>query len=236
MAASKYSKPYKGRRPWGNKLWRNGKKVVASPSGQAIVGALTAGALTMLKAKLGLNTETKFLDKVDTIAACNNTLTNLSYALTIPQGDTSGSRNGAGLRLTAYTIKGLLSALPGATTTRRVRIILYAMKDVRGTLPITSNILEANTDINSPYNMDTEGYSILFDRSFTVGTPTQDHATVPVRITFRPLNWHLKWTNADTLGSSANLEKGYIRLAIMCDQTTDAPNFKAYTRVKYVDN
>lgn len=196
--------------------------------------------LKLLKSRLGLNTETNFLDTAVGPVNLATTLTAGSYALSVPQGDTSSTRTGASVRLTSYEVN--LSMIPISTNSNpgSIRVILYGQKKaVNASLVTTAQILQDNTNLRSPYNMDYEGYQILFDQTYSFNAsvdsaPRHVHISAPLGI-----DWHLKWSNADTTGSSANLEAGYVRIAYMYEgftAVTGIPQISSYTRIKWVDN
>lgn len=236
-----YSKYKKGRKPYVKRRYYKtksyaGKSVYKFAKEMAQPGAQLA--VSYLKSKLGLNTERHWLDTVESEFNPTTTLAAGGYALTIPQGDTSNDRNGSGVRLVSYEINGYVRSSHLATTAGSVRLIVVGQKVTNGNIIAASEVLDVTTNITSPYNMDTEGYTILYDNTFDMlgygsnANQKNFHISVPIGN-----NWHLKWTDADTTGAAANVQKGYIRMFYMYQGfATTAPILSLYTRVKWVDN
>jgi len=231
----------RGRRPWGSKVWRNFKKGVNSSAGQAVVSALSAGAVIALKSKLGLNTEKHWFDVVESNVATNATCGTLAYPTPIIQDDTVNGRNGSKVRMTSYTVSGRINANTAATTGCLVRVFIVKWKNTRGTTPTAAAFLDSDSRITSPYNMgdavSSTGYTVLYDRTFKIAPPGQTGDRATFHFKYNPRNHHLEWTSANTDGANTALQDGYIRGYIMTDETgANTANYWANHRVKFVDN
>lgn len=115
---------------------------------------------------------------------------------------------------------------------------MYAIKNYRGTSTNTTPaaIFDTTSDIISPYNMDTQGYRIIYDRTFRIGAADQPNAQRQFRISWRPKNWHLKWNDSDTTGAVAALQEGFYNMCVMTDVATNPPVITTFSRTKFVDN
>jgi len=218
---------------YGGKSMLQFAKSFAEPSAQL--------ATAYLKKALGLNTETKWVDTVETNTGTNSSAQALANPLLIPQGDTANSRNGDSVRLTSYTCRLRIMANTAATTPTFVRIIFVKFKDSRGEQPGASQFLDSASRITSFYNMgDTilsTGYTILFDKTIPINISSSDDSTKMVTFNYKPLQHHLKWLATDTSGAITNLMDGYVRGYIMTSETgSNTPNYWADHRVKFVDN
>lgn len=191
--------------------------------------------LTGVKALLGLNTESKWLDTTST-GTTSTTLTAMQYELLVPEGTTANSRTGDGFRLTHYRTRIALQCGVASTGTYVVRVICVYQPIVNNNVIAASEILQSTTNYISPYNMDTEGYKILADKLFYISPAgvEGDHATF--EFDYSPENHMVKWSTSDTTGASANLERGNIRCFIMTNATGTPPDYSMYSRIHFVDN
>lgn len=206
-----------------------------------VLSSLTGVGLSILKAKLGLNTETHWLDTVETNVATNATCGTMAYTLGIPVDDTINGRNGAKVRLTSYTCLGRISSNTAATTGALVRVFFVKWRNTRGSSPSAAAFLDSSTRITSPYNMgdavSTSGYKVLYDRTFKLAPPGNEGDRATFTFNYTPLRHMLEWTTANTDGIDSAMQDGYIRGYIMTDETgANTPNYWANHRVKFVDN
>lgn len=232
--------PYKRRTPYKKRTYRK-RRAPRSSFGSAALSALKGFALAKLKSKLGLNTEKKWLDTIETNVGTNSTCVAMAYALTIPQGDTVNARNGQSIRMTGYQCRIRIQANAAATTPCYVRIMFVKFKDTRGTTPASSDFLDATNRITSLYDMGDAaasiGYSVLYDRTVPINIYTSDDSTKFLVFNYTPLSHHLKWDATDTTGNVSSLQDGFIRGFIMTSETgVNTPNYFADHRVKFVDN
>lgn len=223
------------------------KKRAASKTSLAtqVVSAIGGYALKRLKAKLGLNTETKYVDTVSTgttfttTATANQALSNASTL--VPQGLTDNTRQGNTFRMTRFSMKGFITNGAANLNNTVCRIIVVNW----GKTPVAStgvaDVLEVPTDINSGYTMDPSyPHTILDDRivnlgNSTVAPPANLHTYM---FDYRPLAHHVRYTTTDTTGALANIIEGYIQAYIVCTLSTAAnyPTLTTYNRMEYVDN
>jgi len=220
---------------------KRGKWSPRTATGSEVVSALGGYALAKLKAKLGLNTETKYVDTVETNIGTSSTCGTLAYALTIPQGTTNATRAGASCRLTSYTMVMRVVANTAALVNTLVRVIMVRWKDSRGASITATSLLDDSTRITSLYNLggtaNAIGYTVLYDETFPINIDNVDGAQKVITFKYTPLSHHLLWTDADTTGVIGNLQDGLIRGYIMTSETgANTPNYWSDTRVEYVDN
>lgn len=234
----------KSKRTFRQKLWRNSKKAINSTQGQLFVHALTGAALIALKGKLGLNTETKYVDTATATYTPTSTIatamSNASLTL-IPQGLTSSTRTGASIRMTRYEVRGTIYNPPGNLTTSTMRVLIVNWGRTPFASTSASSVLQQGSDIESMRNLDPpQPFRILSDRRyrFFPNTMGDNRAMRSFNFVYAPKNHHITWTDADTTGSTANLLKGYIAIYFFVDTYTAAsqPYLQASQRVFFVDN
>lgn len=205
------------------------------------VGALGGVALSVLKSKLGLNTEKHWLDTLETNVATASTAQVMANPLVIPIGDTVNTRSGNTVRLTSLVCKGRIQANTAATTGCLVRVLIVHYKYPHGSTVGVGNILDQTARITSPYNMGdsaTSGdYKVLYDKTFRIAVNGQTGDVANFNFTYRPLKHHLKWDSSDTTGALTSLIDGQVRGIIMTSETgANPPNYWCDWRVKFVDN
>jgi len=208
----------------------------------AVRVAKTAGhyGLKILKNKLGLNTEQHFVDVLDTAATATTTLSAMGYPLTIPIGDNVNSRTGSSIRIQSYRVKGFIKANAAMTVGCLVRIVFTRNANTRGTTVIASAFMDSNTRVTSFYNrgdsINATGYSILYDKTFFVGTWGSEHDNVQFEFDYTPTEHHVKFDNSGTAGGVAETIDGYLRGWIMSTETVNFPVYTADHRLTFVDN
>lgn len=231
----------KRRAPARRKPTRASKWAPRTATGSEVVSALGGYALAKLKAKLGLNTETKYVDTVETNVGTSSTCGTLAYALTIPQGSGNGTRDGASCRLTSYVMRMRIIANTAAVVGTLVRVLMVRWKDSRGASITATSLLDDSTRITSQYNLggtaNAIGYTVLYDETVYINIDTTSECQKVLTFKYTPLQHHLEWTDADTTGVIGNLQDGLIRGYIMTSETgANTPNYWSDTRVEYVDN
>lgn len=214
------------------------RRAAGSSGGLAstVLRALKGYALLALKRKLGLNTETKYIDVVGSTTA-TATLGSRISSPTIPQGLTVSQRQGVNIRVTKVEQRINILAAAAATNGCNVRILTVRAKLQDG-VPVVADILQTPTDFSSPiHNLFKEhGLELLQDEIVRVGTPTADNASVTIERTFSLPNGQMTWIDSDTTGVPANLVRGAIVTYWYLDNVTTAPYFTATNRFWYVDN
>lgn len=214
------------------------KRKASTNYGTMALDAIKGYALKKLKQKLGLNTESKYIDS--TMSGLGTTAT-LAVGLDpidgLAQGNTTLTRNGDSVRLTHLRIKGHVTVNALDTGTRQVRIIVgYQPKCPAATQLGASAILTTVTNINSPYASNLVGWQAIYDEIILVNPLGADDSTKRWHFEWHPENCHVRWTVADTTGTFANTEEGAIRVFIMADGASNFPNVTAYCRAYFVDN
>lgn len=231
---------------WRAKRKPTKKRAAAKTSlATQVVSAIGGYALKRLKQKLGLNTETKYVDTVSsgttfsTTATGNQALSNFSTL--VPQGLTDNTRQGNEFRMTRFCMKGFITngAANLNNTVCRVIVVNWGKTPVAATS--VADVLEVTTDINSGYTMDPSyPRTILDDRiinlgNSTVAPPANLHT---YEFDYRPLSHHVRYTTTDTTGALSACVEGYIQAYIICTLSTAAnyPLLTVYNRMEYVDN
>lgn len=231
MAYKRRSNRRKSRKP---------KSKSSSSLAKAVAIGLTGVALTLLKHKLGLNTETKYLDTPVASTSITTTCTGVSIPIAIPQGNTTNTRNGDGLRITSYKLSMLLNANSAATRTTMVRILIVKFRDSRGATMASDVFLDEPTNVNSFLNMGNTvsggGYTILRDVTIPLEATSTEGNQRMFKFSWKPKNHHVKWTDADTTGASNNIITGLFSAFIFCNNGTNIPTYSAQQRVRFVDN
>lgn len=204
--------------------------------GSTVLKALKGYALTALKRKLGLNTETKYSDSVGTTTA-TGTLVSRIPSPTIAQGLTVNTRQGTNIRIVKVEQRINIQAAVAATLGCNVRIITVRQRLNDGTITV-ADVLQTSTDFSSPiHNLFHEhGLTLLQDETVRLGTATADNSCITLERTFKLPNGQMTWTDADTTGVPSNLVRGAIQTFWMVDNVTTAPYFTATNRFWYVDN
>lgn len=226
------------------KTYRKKRYTKRKPStsyGTIALNALKGYALNKLKSRLGLNTESHWVDTVETNIGTGSTLSVMANPLVIPMGDTVNTRTGSSVRLTSMVVRCRIQANTAATTGTFVRVIFARIKDIRGTGFPAANILDDTQRITSHYNMgdraDAIGYTILFDKTFKIEINGQTGDIAQFMFKYKPTVHHLKWISTDTTGALTNLMSDQVRGFIMTSETgANTPNYWADYRVKFVDN
>ena len=212
------------------------RRATRSPSMGAQALALIKGyALTKLKQRLGLNTETKYVD-TSGVTTATATLAARIATPTIPQGSTVGQRQGAGVRITRVDQRICVEAAAAATKGCQIRVITVRHRTAASAAP--GDILQVTTDISSPLhnNLAANHIELISDQTYTLGHATAPNSTILIENSFSRPNWQMEWTDADTTGVAANLINGGITTFWMQDQVSTAPVYTSTNRCWYVDN
>lgn len=187
-----------------------------------------------LKTRLGLNTETKYID-TDTSQLSTATLAVLQNPLVIPQGDTKSSRDGNSCRITNVNTRFLIDCTSNPTVPAMVRILAVYTPKVNGDFPTPTEILTDNTDILSHYTKNRVGYSIVYDKTFILAgfqNPYRKSKKI-----HKVLDHQLVWDASDTTGSRSNLLRGdYVYYVMSKVGSGVHPTITANSRVNFVDN
>jgi len=207
------------------------------------LATISGFALTKLKQKLGLNTESHWLDTVETNVATTSSALTMAYPYVIPIGDTVNSRTGRSVRVTSYKVRGRIQANTAATSGCLVRILFVKWKDIRGrsTGLIGSDFLDDPARITTQYNMgdtaDATGYTVLYDKTFSISINGQDGDTHQFNFIYKAPNFHLQWESTDTTGAQASLMSDTVRGYIYTSEAgANTPNYWCDHRCRFVDN
>lgn len=189
--------------------------------------AFTALKLASTVARM-VNVEIKHHDIPLTLVNVDNAgvIINLS---SVPQGDTSSSRDGASIKPLHLTIRGVLSQNASLTVGSTFRIIIFRGKQENGSVPTVLNFLESSS-IVSPKNYSNRfHYKTLMDKTITL-----DSRNVSQR--FFQQNFkvygHINWQEG-----SANIENGGFYMLLLNNNVPANPqSFSYFTRLTYTDN
>lgn len=225
-------------------------------AGTALTQLGTHG-LNVLRKKLGLNTEIKYISQqVGTFGSATvitSTLQKYVNPLIIAQGAGPTQRNGASLRITRLLTRFAIQQTAAATTSALVRIIGVRCGRMSGALPSNGQVLVTVADILSPKTTEfvsenlVEGFKIIFDQTFVVGPTGNGSATysvppgqadvVMVGHDYTPLTLHCEWNNADTTGVLANMTLGGVAYYAMTDALhSNGVQFACTQFASFVDN
>jgi len=204
-------------------------------TGSQVLALIKGAALAALKRRLGLNTETKYVDVNGTTTA-TGTLVLRIQPPTIAQGSTVNQRNGAGVRITAVDQRINITAATAATAGCNIRIIV--VRHLHAGNPNVADVLQTTTDISSPLhnNLRANHIELISDQTYSLGTADSGNSSLYISNTYSRANWQMEWTDADTTGVPANCINGVIATMWMIDNVTTAPVFTSTNRYWYVDN
>lgn len=233
-------------------------KRVSTGFGAAIdegIKHLSRTALLALKSKLGMNAETKYVDAATTAfqvtAVDTLQLTQFNNCQTpIAQGLTAQTRSGDSCRMTRFLLHGQIIAAPAASKMVPVRILVVNCGKVPSFTVTASDLLQNPNDFNSPLTDDpVNTVKVILDRTFTIGSysaaaPVGNTPTplVDFELNLTPLDHHLRWTAADTVGTQANCIEGNIQVWMMSSGLAGigaalaTPTLSLWNRVEFVDN
>lgn len=177
-----------------------------------------------------VNVERKFLDTTQTSSGCNNTAV-LIQQTNISEGTDYNQRTGISVKAVSAYIKGFITLPAAATLGHQVRLILLFDSDNTGTAPVASDVLEVNTDINSPIqHTNGKRFKILWDRTLSISQSGPD--SVHFKHYFK-LGNHIRWSNSTT-----GTREGHLYLLQFSDTSTanEIPLLSWYHRLRFVDN
>lgn len=222
------------------------KRAANSSLATQVVSAIGGYALKRLKQKLGLNTETKYVDTANAVTNFTTTLTGSTtisnFSTLVPQGLTDNTRSGNTFRMTRYRIKGeLLNGVANLVVNTVARIVVVNWGKTPQPAWTTADILEDPNSPNSEYTMDPSyPHTVLYDKTFCLGA-TLDATNSNLRnweFDYRPLSHHVRYTTTDTTGAIANCVEGAIVAYLISGAFTagNPPFMSVYQRMEYVDN
>ena len=229
---------YRKRRSTRKRTTRKSRPSTASGLAKTVAIGLSGIALRMLKNKLGLNTEMKYLDTTQS-GTLTATATGLQYPLLIPQGLTNTTRTGDSIRLVSFKFNILMSCSAIATRSSIVKLYLVKFKDSRGATMASDVFLDDPASVQSFLNMGNTvsggGYDIIKTWTTTVEPPSTDANAKMLSYTWKPFNQQIKWTDSDTTGASNQIIDGQFALFIHANSTA-FPTYTLTQRVRFVDN
>jgi len=225
---------YKRRSSYRAKRTKRARKPRSSLASQAI-SAISGYALKRLKQKLGLNTETNFIDVAGTTTSSTSLAQRINFA-TIPQGDGVGNRHGCSIRISKVETRIHIAAPAASTVATTVRIIQVRNTRASNALPV--DILESITDITSPLNNTYRdmGIQLLKDTTVVLGVAGSAEGAVYLHWTHTGLDDQVVYPDTDTAGAPGSVLKGVITTYWYADNSTNAPLFTSKCRYWYVDN
>lgn len=197
---------------------------------------MSKAALDRLKSKLGLNTESNYIDATGSTTSTATLSSRIAHP-TIPQGSGVGQRVGSSLRLTRLDLRINIANVAAMTSDTSVRILVVRNKANGGAQP--ADILQTTTNFASPIHHLFKEHELvlLWDEIVTVGTATSGMGPVNIVRSFTGENWHVQFDDTDTSGVLANVVEGAISVFWMLDYVSGAaPVFNSICRYHYVDN
>lgn len=170
--------------------------------------------------------DSHFIDVAQTITP-GNTAT-LGVLNPVAQGDSEQSRDGDAIALRHIDFRATFTPHASATTGDSCRFIVFRWKSATGgTAPSTGAILDATTNVDSPYNRDyRESMVILMDKKFDCST---QNGTRSLHVS-KLLN-NVAATYSSTTAASWN-ENALFFLVLM-QENTNRTTMNYYSRLTY---
>lgn len=199
--------------------------------------ATAAKALSIATAVRSLiNVEKKWFDAQNTgyPTGVNVVGTGTVYHLSnILQGDTSSSREGNSVKLSSIYVTGSIGLGTGATSSQRVRLILFRDNDNQGALPTVTSVL-LSALISSPMALTNPGrFSVLMDKTYMVYTANSGPSSLSVKKYIKN-KYHIKY--GGNAGTIADARTGNLFLLAISDTTANDPFLVYDVRLRYIDN
>lgn len=183
--------------------------------------------------------ETKYLDTTISSSTPISGTGEVYYINGSAEGNGSDEREGEKVRNVSIHIQGSLEGNTEATTDTVIRMMLvYAKRNVQGSAPGISEILEAD-NVNSLINQDVKGdYQVLWNKRLTLPMRALETSNI---IPKRLVKYYKRWGKKPKLttfdGATAaigDLEKGGLFLYLMTDMATgQQPTFHLRVRVGF---
>lgn len=142
-------------------------------------------------------------------------------------------KNRTGLAVQAKALYGRINVYSNveATSCASMRVFIVVDKECNGVAPIGSDILEDATNFQSPI-LHTAGkrFTVLYDRTLSVGVPSSGSACVDVKF-YKRLNHVVKWK--DQFGSTP--AEGTMFIVCISDNALHPPKITFFTRLRFLD-
>ncbi len=197
------------------------------------VGGYTNAAYKALKiarqVRKLVNVEYKHHDK----ETASFNVTNIGGGTMIPltligQQTDVDDRIGNSLRVTSLQGRYTLARV---TSDSLVRLVLFQDFDCAGTYPITVQLLDDATEMNSPLNLlNTDRFKILKDWMYVVT------ANSPIKYKKFFMKQNSKVEYIGTGANEASQGGGNYFLLALSNKTSEYPTLSLHTRVRYIDN
>jgi len=234
----------KGRKP--SRLPRSPLQV----AGASFVDQLGKAAVEKLKAKLGLNTETKYV--MSTNSVVTQTVPQVfasTLSTAIPQDLTDNGREGASCRVTKHSMRFEIyqdGNNADASTLTRVVVTRWSPTAGGNVSSNVNDILEQAAGgalgavLSPPTHQPTYHNEIVFDRTFALGAASDPSTPNLATFSFEygPTDFHLMWLTTDNTGVIANSTGDLLTVMAVTSSATAAafPTVKMVQMVEYVDN
>lgn len=176
-----------------------------------------------------INVEKKYLDVSGTLTP----VVALSASLLngIAQGDTSITRDGDSVKIVSLLIN-FNFVMNASASASRIRIIILRDKQSNAAAPAGSVILESDTNILSPRNIDYgKRFKVYKDFMVVVNTDFPEKA---MKIVLSKLKFHTKYIDGGA--TIASIATNSLYLLAMSDEGTNTPSINYYSRIRYIDN
>ncbi len=210
----------------------NKKRSYTSRAGSALSIAHKA-LTTALMVKRLLNVEFNHHDVQTNLQAIGTTAT-ITQLSNISQGDTSTTRDGDSIKITAISGKYDFLTNPSATVSI-IRIMLVLDKQTNGAIYSIGDLLEDTTAqdiLVTPLNLDNKHrFKILWSRKIHLSKTGEGGRTVKF---YKKVSIKLRY--GTNLGTIADLNSDSLSLVMVSTQATNTPTVTSYTRLRYIDN
>jgi len=216
--------------------WRKGV-------GQFVSNSFDAAAIA-LRNRLGLNTETNFLDNSAT-GTPGTTLALLDAGAALPIGATAGTsqRIGREVRVVRWLHRGYIYSPSSMTGVCLVRVVAVFNRQQDGTPFTVGQVLADPTNIMSlsAGDLTERGGTVVFDRTFRLlgaaQCPSANDQIQHYEFEFTAPDWHLSWPVGNTAGAQTDNLGGALTVYTMARGAgVTSPNQPFYSRCEYVDN
>lgn len=213
--------------------------------GSAIVPLVTAAGVNLLKAKLGLNTETRYLDfngssgntpGLTFVSPPSSQITQWSGGALIDvatryiaQGSGLGQRSGVSIRIVRMHIKFRVQMDVPSNQTTKIRFFMTRIPASTANPPgiLSSQLAVQDNNYCSFKNIDETDYQIVwksektFSPCYNIAVASSVLPTLEFEMDWKPSvkNGMLTWDQTDTTGNPNNISHGYLQMWYQCSNS-----------------
>lgn len=179
-----------------------------------------------------VNVEKKFIDTTSTVAT--STTPTIAPLTLVAEGDDYNQRNGRSIKLKSLQCRYYLNANASATQSYMVRVLIFIDKDSRGSAPTSSELLQDNTNFNSPINLNNgKRFVVLYDKISDI-SPTNTDDSLKWKSYFKQLAMHTSFMG--TGATQGDADTNHIYLCYFSTGGAYPPGFSYYFRTRFIDN